>query len=217
MKIISPSILIALFCIISPTQAEILKLDLPTPYFEGTPIDYLGENLEVINYKPRPDFVVPEGTTNIAIGKKVRSSSKKPEYGKLEFLVDGDKDFEDKSLLGLAKGLQWIQIDLGQYSELYAITLWHFHKGERVYFDVVIKVADDAAFTKNVRDVFNNDHDNSSKLGVGTDKEYIETYKSRFVDLKSVKAQYIRFYTNGNTHDEFNHYVEAEVFGRPAK
>ena len=116
--------------------------------------------------------------------------------------------------MGLAKGQQWVQIDLAKVSELYALTLWHFHEGDRVYFDVVIRVADDAAFTKNVRDVFNNDHDNSSKLGKGKDKEYIESYKSRFVNLKGVKAQYIRFYTNGSTHDDFNHYVEVEIFGK---
>ena len=201
----------------SPAQAEVLKLELPEPYFGGTPLDYFGENLEEPNYKPRPAFEVPEGTTNIAKGKKVTSSVEKPEYGKLEFLVDGDKSYENKSLLGLAKGLQWVQVDLGEVCELYALTLWHFHEGDRVYFDVVVKVADDAAFTKNVRDVFNNDHDNSSKLGVGTDKEYIESYKSRFVDLKGVKAQYVRYYTHGSTHDEFNHYVETEIFGKPVK
>ena len=57
-------------------QAEVLKLDLPEPYFGGTPLDYYGENLEEPNYKPRPPFEVPEGTKNIAQGKKVTSSVK---------------------------------------------------------------------------------------------------------------------------------------------
>ena len=48
---------------------------------------------------------------------------------------------------------------------MFAILFWHFHKTPRVYFDVIVQVADDAAFSKNVRTVFNNDHDNSSKLG----------------------------------------------------
>ena len=198
-------------------ETEVLKLELPDPYFGGTPLDYFGENLEEPSYKPRPDYAVPTGTTNIAKGKTVSSSVEKPEYGELKFLTDGDKSYENKSLLGLAKGLQWVQIDLGEVSDLYALTLWHFHEGDRVYFDVVVRVADDAAFTKNVRDIYNNDHDNSSKLGKGKDKEYIETYKSRFVAIKDVKARYIRFYTNGSTHDDFNHYVEAEIFGKVAK
>ena len=86
-----------------------------------------------------------------------------------------------------------------------------------MYFDVVVKVAEDAAFTKGVKTVFNNDHDNSSELGAGKDKEYIESYKSRFVDLKGVNARYLRFYSKGNTSDEFNHYVEVEIFGKVAK
>ena len=193
---------------------EILKLELPVAYFQSSPFDYDGDNLEEPNYKSRPPFKVPEGTKNIAKGKKVSSSAKNPEYGKFQFLTDGDKGYENKSLLGLDKGHQWVQIDFGQVSELYALALWHFHEGDRVYFDIVIRVADDAAFTKNVREVFNNDHDNSSKLGKGKDKEYIETYKSRFVNIKGVKARYIRFYSSGNTTDDFNHYVEAEVFGK---
>jgi len=206
-----------LFNVFNFSYADILKIELPEKYYGATPLDYFGANYEEPIYKKRPPFEVPEGTTNLARGKKVHSSVEKPEYGKFELLTDGDKHFEDESLLGLAKGIQWIQIDLEQHSELYALTLWHFHKGDRVYFDVIIRVADDKAFTKNVRDVFNNDHDNSSKLGVGKDKEYLEMHDAHFVNLKKVKARYIRFYSAGNTDNEFNHYVEAEVFGKPLK
>jgi hypothetical protein len=197
-------------------QAEILKLELPEPYFGGTPLDYFGENLEEPNYKPRPDFEVPAGTTNVAAGKTVTSSSK-AEFGDLSMLVNGDKSYEQKSLLGIATGKQWVQIDLGAAHAISAIMLWHFHEGDRVYFDVKIESADDAEFTKNVNVIFNNDHDNSAGLGEGTDKEYIETYKAKFVDAKGVTGRYVRFYSNGNTSDDFNHYVEAEVFGTPAK
>ena len=193
-----------------------LKLELPDPYFGGTPLDYFGPNLEEPNYKPRPPFHVPPGVTNVAAGKAVSSSVEGPRFGKSEFLVDGDKTYKDSSLLGIDKGLQWIQIDLGAAHELYALTLWHFHQGDRVYFDVVVRIADDEDFSENMRTVFNNDHDNSAGLGVGPDKEYIETYKSKFLDLKGEKARYIRFYSKGNTTDDYNHYVEAEVFGRPA-
>lgn len=194
-----------------------LKIELPEPYFGGTPLDYFGPNLEEPNYKPRPPFHVPEGVTNVASGKAVTSSVPEPEFGKLSFLVDGDKSYNDSSLLGIDAGLQWVQIDLGGLNDLFALTLWHFHQGDRVYFDVVVQVADDAAFTKNVRTVFNNDHDDTSGFGAGSDKEYIESYKSKFVDLKGVRAGAIRFYSKGSTTDDFNHYVEAEVFGKAAE
>ena len=195
-------------------RADELELELPDPYFGGTPLDYFGENLEEPNYKPRPAFEVPDGTTNVAKGKSVSASVDKPEFGDLAMLVDGDKSYEQKSLLGLAAGAQWIQVDLGAVNTLFVLTLWHFHEGDRVYFDVVVKVAEDAAFTKGVKTVFNNDHDNSSEMGAGKDKEYIESYKSRFVDLKAVEGRYVRFYSKGNTSDDFNHYVEVEIFGK---
>ena len=193
-----------------------LKIELPEPYFGGTPLDYFGSNLEEPNYKPRAPFYVPDGVVNVAQGKPVTSSVPAPEYGELGFLVDGNKSYKDESLLALDRGLQWIQIDFGAPCDLYALTLWHFHQGDRVYFDVMIHVADDSEFTTNVRTVFNNDHDNTSGVGIGTDKEYIESYKSKFIDLKGVRASSIRFYSKGNTTDDFNHYVEAEVFGKPA-
>ena len=193
-----------------------LKLELPEPYFGGTPLDYFGPNLEEPNYKPRPPFYVPSGVTNLARGKPVSSGVAKPEFGRIEFLVDGDKSYKDESLLAIRKGLQWIQIDLGALHELYALVLWHFHQGDRVYFDVMIQVADDPGFRANVRTVFNNDHDDTSGMGPGPDKEYIESYKGKFLDLKGIQARCVRFYSKGNTTDDFNHYVEAEVFGKPA-
>ena len=193
-----------------------LKLELPEPYFGGTPLDYFGSNLEEPNYKPRPPFHVPSGVVNVAEGKPVTSSVPEPEFGEFGFLVDGDKSYKDGSLLGIDRGLQWIQIDFGAACDLYALALWHFHQGDRVYFDVMIQVADDAEFTSNVRTIFNNDHDNTSGLGTGADEEYIESYKSKFLDLKGIHARSIRFYSKGNTTDDFNHYVEAEVFGKPA-
>ena len=49
----------------STAQADVLKLELPEPYFGGTPLDYYGENLEEPNYKKRPDFEVPAGRSVI--------------------------------------------------------------------------------------------------------------------------------------------------------
>ncbi|MCD6394304.1 MAG: hypothetical protein J7M40_12450, partial [Planctomycetes bacterium] len=77
-------------------------------------------------------------------------------------------------------------------------------------------IADDADFTINVRTVFNNDTDNSTGLGVGSDKLYVDTYEGRLIDAKGQRARYVRLYSNGNQESDLNHYTEVEVWGRPA-
>jgi hypothetical protein len=87
----------------------------------------------------------------------------------------------------------------------------------KVYHNVIVQVADDADFIENVRTIFNNDHENTSGLGVGTDREYIETYEGKLINAKGVKTRYIRFYSKGSTESALNEYTELEVYGRPAK
>ena len=79
---------------------------------------------------------------------------------------------------------------------------------------MIIQVADDADFIENVQIVFNNDHDNSAGLGIGSDKEYIETNKGKLIDAKGIKGRYIRLYSNGSAGSDMNHYIEVEVFGQ---
>ena len=81
---------------------------------------------------------------------------------------------------------------------------------------MIVQVADDADFIKNVRTVYSNDQDNSTKLGIGKERPYIETYLGKLIDAKGVKARYVRLYSSGNTANDLNHYVEVEVFGKPA-
>jgi hypothetical protein len=101
--------------------------------------------------------------------------------------------------------------------EIYAIVIWHYHKEARVYFDVVVQIADDADFITNVRTLFNNDIDNSAGLGVGQDKYYVETNEGKLIDAKGVHARYVRLYSKGNTSNDLNHYIEVEVYGRPVE
>ena len=65
--------------------------------------------------------------------------------------------------------------------------------------------------------MFYNHSDNSSKLGVGKDRPYIETYEGKLIDCKGVKGRYVRLYSKGNTANEMNHYIEVEVYGKPVK
>ena len=74
-------------------DTETLKIELPEPSFEGTPLDYFGKNLEKRSFKPRADPIVPKGTTLISRDKSVAAGAK-PAYGKLEFITNGDKKYQ---------------------------------------------------------------------------------------------------------------------------
>jgi hypothetical protein len=137
--------------------------------------------------------------------------------GEIDQVTDGDKKGADGSFVELGPGVQHVTIDLGAPHEVFAVLLWHFHKQPRAYLDVVVQLADDAGFTKNVRTVFNNDHDNTAGMGAGQDMNYVETAEGRLVDAKGAKARFVRLWSSGNNANELNHYVEVEVFGRPAK
>jgi hypothetical protein len=145
------------------------------------------------------------------------SSDKEPVIGETAFVTDGKKSGEDGYYVELGPMLQWVQVDLGKSQELQAIVAWHYHSQARVYRDVVVQVSDDKDFVSGVTTVFNNDHDNSSGLGAGRDKEYIETFDGKLFDPKGVKARYVRLYSGGNTSNDMNHYVEVEVYGLTAK
>ncbi len=195
-----------------------MPLKLPIPAFMGTPTDIpLGDHIEKPSDKPRPPFMAPKGVTNLAAGKKVTSSDKSPITGSLDLVTDGDKESNDNSFVELHRKTQWIQIDLGKKAKIYAVVVWHAHNTYQVYHDVVVQVADDPDFTSNVKTVYNNDYDNSSGLGVGTDKEYFETYEGRLMDAKGVEGRYVRCYSKGSTYSALNRYTEVEVWGLPAE
>ena len=190
-----------------------LAIELPKAMFAGTPKDLHTPNLEEITGKARKPFLAPPGVKNLALGKPVTADDT-PQLGDLEQLTDGDKEGSDGSFIELPAGAQYAQIDLGETCELHAILFWHYHAEARVYFDVVVRMADDPDFIMGAKTLFNNDHDNSAGLGVGKDKEYIETNEGRLVDAAGVKTRYVRLYSKGNTSNDLNHYIEIEVFGK---
>jgi hypothetical protein len=186
-----------------------LKTDLPKPVFVGTPVPINVPNLAPADPEPRPDFMVPVGTTNLAAGKTVTASDSDPVTGTLDLVTDGDKGGDEGSWVELGPGKQWVQIDLGKEADISAIIVWHFHSQARVYFDVVAQISDDPTFSKDVTTVF----DNSS---AGKDRPYIESYQGKLIDAKGTKGRYVRLYSNGNTTNKLNHYIEVEVFGKPS-
>lgn len=192
-----------------------IETELPNPMFVGTPQNIRVPNLEKPLGHARPPFLAPVGTKNIAVGKTVASSDEEPIIGEIEMVTDGDKEAADGSYVELGPFVQHVTIDLGARCNIYAILMWHFHKQARVYYDVVVQAADDADFITNVKTVFNNDHDNSLGLGIGSDMHYVETSEGKLIDAKGVEGRYVRLYSNGNTSNELNHYIEVEVFGKP--
>jgi hypothetical protein len=131
-------------------------------------------------------------------------------------VTDGLKEASSSGQLELRSGPQWIQVDLGEPASIYAVLLWHNHAEARVYRDVVVQLSGDRDFIE-AETVFNNDHDNSSGLGIGADLGYVETSEGRLIDCGGITARYVRCHTNGNHVDAKNHYTEVEVYGLPSR
>jgi hypothetical protein len=192
-----------------------LKTELPPELIEGTPKPMNVPNLVQAPTKD-PVFLVPEGTELLSKGKKVTSSDDNPIIGTLDLITDGDKEAGEGYFVELLDGTQWVQLDLEKSAALSAIWLWHFHSQKRAYHDVVIQVSDDPEFKTGVTTIYNNDYDDSSKLGKGSDNPYVESRYGLIADAKGAKGRYVRLYSKGNTSNEMNHYIEVEVFGKPS-
>jgi len=196
-----------------------LPLKLPLPTLKGTPEDLpKGPNIEPPTEKPRPAFLAPKGARNVALHKKVTASDKKPITGELSQITDGNKEAFDDQVVEMRKGVQWVQIDLGEKCDLYAVVVWHDHRVLQAFRSVVVQTADDPDFTENVTVLFNNDFDNVAGLGIGSDKQYFETQQGKLIPVNNaLRARYLRFYSKGSHMSAFNCYQEIEVYGQPAK
>lgn len=191
-----------------------IQIDLPKAMFVGTPTNMTIDKLEKPLGKPRPPFLAPEGTKNVALHKKVTSTDDMPIIGEVDYITDGDKNGDEGYFVELGPFTQNITIDLEKEYNIYALVLWHFHKQPRVYFDVIVQLSNDKDFKKDVKTIFNNDLDNSSKQGKGTDWHYVETAEGKLIDAKGEKARYVRLYSKGNNSNDLNHYIEVAVYGK---
>jgi len=186
------------------------------------PLDIRSPNLDSVRGGTVPPAIqVPvAGDKLLSQGCTVTSSVAEPCRGELAFITDGDKecDENESNMVKIAQGVQWIQIDLGTSQVINAVCIWRYHPLPRVYRDLVVQLANDATFCQCMATVFNNDHDNSASLGKGTDKEYIDDYFGKTIAVPSVRARYVRVYSNGSfldrgAMDSFNYYTEIEVYG----
>ncbi len=186
--------------------------NLPPEQLDGTPVPMKVPGLAAIP-TTAPTLMVPQGTELLSKGKPVTSSDNEPIIGSLDLVTDGDKDAGEGYYVELLDGLQWVQIDLEQSADLEAIWVWHFHSQLRAYHDVIIQISDDPEFKQGVTTVFNNDYDDSARMGKGKDSPYPDTRYGLLVNAKGTPGRYVRLYSKGNTANEMNHLIEVEVFG----
>ncbi|MFC7337574.1 hypothetical protein ACFQY0_10330 [Haloferula chungangensis] len=190
-----------------------LVSELPPELIEGTPVAMKVPNL-LQAPTAAPVFNVPEGTELLSAGKPVTASDDLPLIGELDLITDGDKEAGEGYFVEILDGLQWVQIDLEKSADISAIWVWHFHSQKRAYNDVIVQISDDAEFKTGVTTVFNNDYDDSSGLGKGGDRPYVESRFGHIIDGKGTKGRYVRLYSQGNTSNDMNHYIEVEVYGK---
>lgn len=170
---------------------------------------------DLADAKEPPEHValpwVPGYIEQVALGKSVTCSA--IAYGQAKLVTDGQKEAEEDAALELTSKLQWVRIDLGRAYEIWDIAVWHFHREFVVVRDVIVQVSDDPNFVDKVTTLFNNDKDNSAKLGTGTDPHYWDTHLGRIIDGKRTKARYVRLYSRGSSYtDALNRYTEVEVW-----
>jgi len=228
-RTLSVALLFVLFCslviaaqpswgqTVKPRDRKVtLELKLPKAMFKGTPVPMNEPNIARGRPKgqARPVIKVPAGSVNLALKKPVTSNEPLPVVGDLEMVTDGDKSGEDGHNVDIGFGKKWVQIDLKATAQLSVIALWHYHGQARAYRDVIVEVADDADFTRNVKMIFNNDHDNSYGKGIGKQMGWVETSEGRVIYCpKGTVARYVRLHSQGNTSNDQNHYTEVEVYG----
>ena len=137
-------------------------------------------------------------------------------YNPFSTVITDGKSSNTHNYANLPSGLQNITFDLNNSVDIKNIKLWHYYGDKRTYHDVIIQVSNDKDFLDNSTFiVFNNDKDNSAGFGIGIDSEYAENKagKNIFIADNIPKVRYVRFYSNGSTTDEYNHYVEVKING----
>ncbi len=168
----------------------------------------------------RADFMVPPGLKNVSLNKPVACSLEwEPIIGELSQVTDGITKSGEFDYVELDPEPQWVQVDLGSLHTVFCIVVWHYYKNPVVYNDVVCQVADDAGFTTNVKTLFNNDHDDSSGLGKGTNTAYHARWWGEIVDARGEEnegttTRFVRVWTNGGCGNEETRFVEISVYGK---
>lgn len=153
---------------------------------------------------------------NLALGCPVTCSDEHPLYGKPELVTNGIKEIKEHTeCFTMHRRPQYVQIDLGRVCDIFFINVRHGFDRPYRYHDIIVSTAQSPEFTEDVHFVFNNDADNSSGLGKGSDKEYLETGEGLTIPAKGFRARYVRAYSDGSNLSALNAYSEIEVYGNP--
>ena len=212
-----------------------LGMDVITRASPGYPEKYPKPKIfrEVGKDYRRPPFMVPPGVVNVAVGKPVTCNIEEgmgEVIGDLARITDGGFISEEKSQ-GVAiesyLDTPYVQIDLGQEQPIYCVGVWHYYKNPIIFQDVIVQVATKEDFS-DARILFNNDHDNSAKLGEGTDPCYVAGWFGELCDARlpngdSGVVRYVRVYTSGGNVDDTGSanvkatFIEVAVYGKKGK
>lgn len=197
-----------------------LELQLPAARFTETPKNLPGglTEIEPPRISPRPLMEVEPGLTNVALNKPVEASDMSLTPVEPAVVTDGDKEAQEgRSLVLFGPQQQYVTVDLGKPYEIHAIAIWRDHGAPKIYYDVIVELAgdQDQDFIES-EIIFNNDRDGSSGLGVGEDLPYWEGHEGKLISVDKKIARYVRVYSSGSTHDDFNKINEVEVYAKPA-
>lgn len=172
-----------------------------------------------------PVLNIPEGCTNLALGKSVTSSDPSPILGKLEQITDGERGGEkghlfsyDEYLVEFEYGTQYVQVDLQEDAVIHAIWIWHPHPVEAydVPKGVVVQIASDSEFTEGVYTVFNNNGSIHMGFGRGNDRRFATSRFGKLIYTKGIVGRFVRIWGDGSFKSNSNRFNEVEVYGIPA-
>jgi len=164
---------------------------------------------------------------NVARNKAVTTNAPTTSGQPLSALTDGVTARDKYVLYSVATGPKWAQVDLGRAYDVERLNVrsdWGSSASVYRYArDVVVQLSNDPDFASGVVTVFNNDGDNSSGLGVGTDAEYLEPADGSGKDIylsTPVNARYVRFWANGHIRvngqlNLVNTPIEIEAYADP--
>jgi hypothetical protein len=186
---------------------------------------YSVQNKDISNYTYNAELTNANGTRSsaelvveVVPGEGIAMNAAKNKTVKGSYIagdpnvmVDGIKN-DTAAFVGNGDGLKWLQIDLGRSYDINRVNIWHYFGDGRTYHDVIVQVSNTEDFSSGVTTVFNNDKDDTAGIGMGNENEYAETEDGKSIPFDTVNARYVRLYSNGSNANEYNHYVEVEVW-----
>ena len=134
---------------------------------------------------------------NLALNKQVETNS---DYAGRWNLTDGDtgESAKPEDLLDATE----VTVDLGQPVLINTIKLWHYWADNRTYHQNKVAVSLEGRFEGEEITIFDSQHD-----GV-----YAESREGKTFAFNPIETRYIRCWANGNSVNQWTHFVELQAF-----